>query len=142
MRVRERAIGRSGACVVKARSRTGDLMSEQDRLWAIILAGGDGRRLAPLTDCLYGERLPKQFAVLAGHRSLLQATVDRMLPLVPPSRVVVVVPVLVPPVDALPLTESNKTRASVVGDEVISTIAALAVSRYGCPEVLRCVCLT
>jgi mannose-1-phosphate guanylyltransferase len=67
-------------------------MNEQNRLWAVILAAGEGTRLAPLTECLYGERLPKQFAVLAGDRSLLQATVDRLLPLVPPSRMVVVVP--------------------------------------------------
>lgn len=67
-------------------------MSERDRLWAIILAAGEGTRLAPLTERLYGERLPKQFAVLAGSRSLLQGTVDRLLPLVPASRMVVVAP--------------------------------------------------
>lgn len=67
-------------------------MSKKDRLWAIILAAGEGTRLAPLTECLYGERLPKQFAVLAGNRSLLQGTVERLLPLVPEFRIVVVVP--------------------------------------------------
>jgi mannose-1-phosphate guanylyltransferase len=73
--------------------RERDFMSERDRLWAIILAAGEGTRLAPLTKQLYGEPLPKQFAVLAGDRSLLQATIDRLLPLVPPSRMVIVVPV-------------------------------------------------
>lgn len=67
-------------------------MSATDRLWAVILAAGEGARLAPLTASLYGEPLPKQFAVLAGERSLLQTTVERFRPLVPTSRMVVVVP--------------------------------------------------
>jgi mannose-1-phosphate guanylyltransferase len=67
-------------------------MGTQSRLWAIVLAAGEGTRLASLTERLYGERLPKQFAVLAGHRSLLQTTIERLLPLVPASRMVVVVP--------------------------------------------------
>ena len=61
------------------------------KLWAIVLAGGHGTRLASLTRALYGTDLPKQYAVLAGSRSLLQATVDRILPLVPAERIVVVV---------------------------------------------------
>jgi hypothetical protein len=36
--------------------------------WAIILAGGEGRRLASLTRALYGRELTKQFAVLAKNR--------------------------------------------------------------------------
>lgn len=62
------------------------------QLWAIVLAAGEGRRLAGLTERLYGTPLPKQFAVLRGQTSLLQDTVERLLPLVPPERVVVVVP--------------------------------------------------
>ncbi len=61
------------------------------QLWAIVLAGGDGTRLASLTRALYGTALPKQFAVLSGSRSMLQATIDRILPLVPPERIVVVI---------------------------------------------------
>jgi mannose-1-phosphate guanylyltransferase len=60
-------------------------------LWAVVLAGGDGTRLAALTRALYGTALPKQFAVLSGSRSMLQATVDRILPVVPPERIVVVI---------------------------------------------------
>jgi mannose-1-phosphate guanylyltransferase len=59
--------------------------------WAIILAGGEGRRLASLTRALYGHELPKQFAVLAGNRSMLQATVERALQMTDERRVVVVV---------------------------------------------------
>jgi mannose-1-phosphate guanylyltransferase len=60
------------------------------KLWAVILAGGSGTRLAGLTRALYGVDLPKQYAVLVGHRSMLQATVARTLELVPPERIVVV----------------------------------------------------
>lgn len=63
-----------------------------DDLWTIVLAGGEGRRLAPLTKQLYGFALPKQFAVLDGERSLLQRTIERWLPLSPPERTVVVLP--------------------------------------------------
>jgi mannose-1-phosphate guanylyltransferase len=57
----------------------------------IVLAGGEGSRLAPLTRALYGVDLPKQFAVLAGERSLLQQTIERALRLTSPSRVLVIV---------------------------------------------------
>jgi mannose-1-phosphate guanylyltransferase len=59
--------------------------------WAVVLAAGEGRRLSSLTTALYGSELPKQFAVIDGARSLLQATLDRIAPLVPPERTVVVV---------------------------------------------------
>jgi len=67
------------------------VVDDPQRLWAIVLAAGDGKRLAPLTRALYGWELPKQFAVLHRGRSLLQTTVDRIAPLVPPERTVVVV---------------------------------------------------
>ena len=57
----------------------------------VILAGGDGRRLAPLTRALYGTELPKQFAILAGEKSLLQTTIERALALTDASRVTVVI---------------------------------------------------
>ena len=61
-------------------------------LWAVVLAAGDGTRLAPVTRVLYGRDLPKQFASFTDDgRSLLQATMDRIAPLVPADRTVVVV---------------------------------------------------
>lgn len=59
-------------------------------LWAIVLAGGDGIRLQPLTRRLYGEPRPKQFAALIGTRSLLRQTLDRVALAIPPRQTVVV----------------------------------------------------
>jgi mannose-1-phosphate guanylyltransferase len=55
-------------------------------MYALIMAGGSGTRLWPLSR----QHRPKQFLQVGGARSLLQATVDRILPLVPPKRVLVV----------------------------------------------------
>jgi len=59
--------------------------------WVVVLAAGEGSRLLPLTREIYGCDLPKQFAVIEGDRSMLQATVERALRLASPSRIVVVV---------------------------------------------------
>ena len=47
-------------------------LAPREHLWAVVLAGGRGRRLASLTRELYGEERPKQFAALIGKQSLLQ----------------------------------------------------------------------
>ena len=57
----------------------------------VVLAGGEGNRLAALTRALYGTDLPKQFAVLDGERSLLQSTVERALAITSEDRILVVV---------------------------------------------------
>jgi mannose-1-phosphate guanylyltransferase len=61
------------------------------RLWAIILAGGEGSRLAETTRRMYGSPLPKQFLSFGQSRTFLQTTVDRLQGLVPPERMVTVV---------------------------------------------------
>lgn len=65
-------------------------MTDQ-RPYVVVLAGGEGTRLGRLTRALYGSELPKQFAVLAGQRSLLQQTIDRALLLTTEDRISVVV---------------------------------------------------
>jgi mannose-1-phosphate guanylyltransferase len=60
--------------------------------WSVVLAAGDGSRLAPLTRKLYGDERPKQFARLGGGRTLLQETVARQRTLIAAERTVVVVP--------------------------------------------------
>src|SRR5262245_29143185 len=60
------------------------------QVWAVVLAGGEGLRLRPLIERLYGEPRPKQFASLVGSRSLLRQTLDRVQLAVPSRRTVVV----------------------------------------------------
>jgi mannose-1-phosphate guanylyltransferase len=60
------------------------------QLWAVVLAGGEGLRLRPLIERLYGEPRPKQFTSLVGSRSLLRQTLDRVQLAVPGDRTVVV----------------------------------------------------
>jgi mannose-1-phosphate guanylyltransferase len=60
-------------------------------LWTLVLAGGEGVRLRKLTRALHGEELPKQFAMIQGRQSLLQATVARAQRWSTPERTVVVV---------------------------------------------------
>lgn len=66
-------------------------MSETGRPYVVVLAGGEGSRLAPLTRALYGTDLPKQFAVLAGERSLMQTTIERATALTSLDRIAVIV---------------------------------------------------
>ncbi len=54
--------------------------------YAIVLAGGRGERFWPVSR----EKHPKQLLCLVGKRSLLQATVDRVQPLVPLRNLIVI----------------------------------------------------
>ncbi len=60
------------------------------RVWAVVLAGGDGCRLRPLVRRLFGEDRPKQYAPLLGSTSLLRQTLDRVGRLIPAERTIVV----------------------------------------------------
>lgn len=59
--------------------------------WALVLAGGDGMRLRELTEMLAGEPIPKQYCRITGDRSMLEATLARIAPLVAAERTLVVV---------------------------------------------------
>jgi mannose-1-phosphate guanylyltransferase len=54
--------------------------------WAVILAGGDGKRLLPLTRRLSGDERPKQFCSLLGEETLLNQTLRRVARIVKPVR--------------------------------------------------------
>ncbi len=58
---------------------------------AIILAGGDGTRLNPLTRRIAGHELPKQFCPLIGDETLLEQTRRRVSLTIPPDKVLAVV---------------------------------------------------
>ena len=60
-------------------------------LWALVLAGGDGTRLQGLTRLITGAPIPKQYCRILGDRSLLEATLARVAPLVPPARTLAIV---------------------------------------------------
>src|SRR5260370_33168310 len=59
--------------------------------WGVILAGGEGARLRPLTRTLAGDDRPKQFCAILGDTSLLEATRRRVMLGVAPQRTLVVV---------------------------------------------------
>src|SRR6516164_8839714 len=54
---------------------------------AIILAGGEGTRLAELTRRSDGVHVPKQFCALVGETSLLEQTRRRVSRSIPPERI-------------------------------------------------------
>jgi len=58
--------------------------------WGVILAGGDGKRLLPLTRKLTGEDRPKQFCALSGTDTLLKETWQRVSHVVPQSNILLV----------------------------------------------------
>jgi mannose-1-phosphate guanylyltransferase len=55
---------------------------EDQHAWAVILAGGDGTRLKPLTRLISGDTRPKQFCPIFSGRSLLADTRARLAPVV------------------------------------------------------------
>jgi mannose-1-phosphate guanylyltransferase len=58
--------------------------------WGVILAGGDGTRLQPLTRLACGDNRPKQFCPLLGGKTLLAHTRRRIATTIDPNRVLFV----------------------------------------------------
>jgi mannose-1-phosphate guanylyltransferase len=72
-----------------ASSRSASRASGRE-LWAVVLAGGSGVRLRPLTRVICSDDRPKQYVAMTGSRSLLQQTLDRAGLRIPANRTVVV----------------------------------------------------
>lgn len=66
-----------GAASFAERFRTGGTGQPSSRIWTIVLAGGEGERLRPLTERWLGRHRPKQYCSFVGTRSMLKHTVDR-----------------------------------------------------------------
>src|SRR5205085_6638853 len=70
---------------------TGNLAVSGNNTWAVVLAGGDGTRLAALTTDRQGRVVPKQYCSLNGGMTLLQQAFERARRVVPPERICVIV---------------------------------------------------
>lgn len=104
---------------------------------AVIMAGGSGTRFWPQSR----RAEPKQFLKLAGDRSLLQATVDRIAPLVPIDRVIVVTNARF--VDRVSEDLPALPRENILGEPVgrntapcVALATAWTESRFGPDEVM------
>jgi mannose-1-phosphate guanylyltransferase len=62
-----------------------------NRLWSIVLAGGEGGHVTPFIQRWLGRPRPKQFCTFVGSRSMLQHTLDRADQLTQPERKVTVI---------------------------------------------------
>ena len=67
------------------------MMNSMTQPMTIVLAGGDGMRLRPLTERWLGRHVPKQYCTFAGTRSMLDHTLDRAACLCDPNRILTVV---------------------------------------------------
>ena len=62
-------------------------MKRNSATWAVVLAAGDGTRLAALTTDAAGISVPKQFCSLNGGNALIQETLQRARHVAAPERV-------------------------------------------------------
>ncbi len=83
---RKRGNGASEATLLEGNGR-----HKSVHRWGVILAGGDGKRLLPLTRRIAGDERPKQFCTIVGGQTLLDQTTSRVRDLVSPERIWVVV---------------------------------------------------
>lgn len=66
-------------------------VAETGRLWAILLAAGEGSRVRSLTGQVEGVPVPKQFCAMDGRESMLRWAINRATGIIPMERIVVVV---------------------------------------------------
>lgn len=69
-------------------SRTADRILTR---WAIVLAGGDGKRMRPLISYWLSKDRPKQYCAFVGSRSMFQHTIDRARSVVSEENIVTII---------------------------------------------------
>ena len=79
-------------------------------LYAMIMAGGAGTRFWPASR----KQTPKQLLKLAGERSMIQSTVDRLSGLCPPENLMIVTNQIL--VDPIAQQLPNIPRSSIIGE--------------------------
>ncbi len=67
------------------------VLNSSQKVWSMVLAAGDGTRLAALTTDAAGNAVPKQFCSLRGANSLLQGALGRGAHVAAPERVCTIV---------------------------------------------------
>ncbi|MEO7774769.1 MAG: sugar phosphate nucleotidyltransferase [Steroidobacteraceae bacterium] len=67
------------------------LTTSSQHVWALVLAGGEGKRLRSLTTQPCGTAVPKQFCSLRGAHSLVEDAIDRAVTLADTERICAVV---------------------------------------------------
>jgi len=103
-----------------------DFSSDRCR-WAIILAGGDGRRLSSYTRQLTGRPTPKQFCRLIGRKSLLQQTMERLSLIVDPEHTL------------MALTRTHERHyAPLIADLSARQLVIQPANRDTAPAILYC----
>jgi mannose-1-phosphate guanylyltransferase len=68
-----------------------DPAAQNDKLWSLVLASGNGERLKPLIQRWLGWSRPKQYFTFIGTRSIFQHTLDRSAHIIPPKRRVTII---------------------------------------------------
>lgn len=71
-------------------SMSGGRVDSRRSRWGMILAGGDGKRLLPLTRTITGDDRPKQFCAMLGNETLLHRTRRRVSQSIRPSQTLLV----------------------------------------------------
>ena len=105
------------------------LLETRTALWAVVFAGGIGTRFWPLST----PKRPKQLLALVNERPLIADTIDRLAPLVPAERVLVVTSADI--ADALHEAIPEVPRANMlIEPRPLGTAAALA---WGAHEVAK-----
>jgi mannose-1-phosphate guanylyltransferase len=62
-----------------------------EKLWSLVLAGGNGERLSSLVQHWLGRHKPKQYCTFAGTRSMFQHTLDRSDRIISPERRITII---------------------------------------------------